>query len=410
MEVKVVNSAVLHGGAPPGAAPPPPTVFDRLAADIHVAVLFAFAAPTATNGEIERGLEKTLAEYYTLAGRLDRRRVVLAGGALLVRATVDAVLADHVPFEPNPALQALHPPTAGVDRALQVQLTRFRCGGLVVGVTAHHRVADGQSMSNFYKAWGRAVNGHPVEPRPVYDPRPWLTPRNPPRPSLAFLPVLTPVQTPVQNTVVNLALHYSLPFISSALRREPFTTFECLLAHLWRKITTARGLTGDDSTEVRVAVDCRRRLTPAAPAAFTGNLVVNARPSATAAELAAGGVPGAARRVRAAVKLAAEEWLPAAVDFGEVYGEEEWGPLVNEEEEMGLFPDLEVNSWLGFRFREVEFGGGRGGACAFAPSWIAAEGVVVFVPSPAGDGGVDVVVSLFESHADVLRGISHVVD
>jgi hypothetical protein len=32
----------------------------------------------------------------------------------------------------------------------QVQLTRYKCGGLVIGTVSQHLVADGQSMSIFF--------------------------------------------------------------------------------------------------------------------------------------------------------------------------------------------------------------------------------------------------------------------
>ncbi|CAA7388993.1 unnamed protein product [Spirodela intermedia] len=420
MEVRLLSSTTVDGGGPSAT---PLSAFDKVAADMHVAVLFAFAAPTATNAQIKDGLAKTLAHFYTFAGRLGtdelRRPCILAGGAgngaLLVEAAVESELAEQIPLKPSPELQKLHRQTEGAVHALQVQLNRFRCGGLVIGVTCHHRVADGQSMSTFYAAWGRAVRGLAVHPLPVYDCRRWLQPRRLPRsefipPGQAQKDGSLPPPPAGDEDVHNLSLHYSGEFIAKALKEqtmEKYTTFEILLAHLWRKITMARGLNGEEFTQVRVAVDGRRRLTPPVPAEFTGNMVLNAYPRAGAKELLGGGLEGAAALIRAAVRRTGEEYFRSFVDFWEIHKEQE---LLNDWKEMVLYPDLEVNSWLGFRFSDMEFGGGEGGVCAFAPSWIPAEGVIVFIPLREGDGGVDVVVTLFESHAKLLRQISHSVD
>lgn len=423
MEVRLLSStAVDGGGSPGGPSATPLTVFDKVAADMHVAVLFAFAAPTATNAQIKDGLAKTLAHFYTFAGRLGtdelHRPCILAGGAgdgaLLVEAAVESELAEHIPLKPSPDLQKLHPPTEGAVHALQIQLNRFRCGGLVIGVTCHHRVADGQSMSTFYAAWGRAVRGLTVHPLPLYDCRRWVQPRCPPRsefipPGEAHDDGPHPPPPAGDEDVHNVSLRYSSEFIAKALKAqtvEKYTTFEILLAHLWRKITMARGLNGEEFTQVRVAVDGRRRLNPPVPAEFTGNMVLNAYPRARAKELLEGGLDGAAAVIRAAIRRMGEEYFRSFVDFWEIHEQ----PL-NDEKEMALYPDLEVNSWLGFRFSDMEFGGGDGGVCAFAPSWIPAEGVLVFIPPREGDGGgVDVVVTLFESHASLLQLISHSVD
>ncbi|OEL14981.1 hypothetical protein BAE44_0024000 [Dichanthelium oligosanthes] len=65
-------------------------------------------------------------------------------GARLVEGTVDAPLVRSMPFKPSLELLRLHPNIDGpVEELVQVQLTRFTCGSLVVGFTAHHHIADG---------------------------------------------------------------------------------------------------------------------------------------------------------------------------------------------------------------------------------------------------------------------------
>ena len=69
-----------------------------------------------------------------------------------------------------------------------------------------------------------------------------------------------------------------------------------MVAHLWRRITAARGLDGSTTTSVCIAVDGRARMSPPVPDGYTGNVVLWARPAAAARDLVA-------RPLRHAVEL-----------------------------------------------------------------------------------------------------------
>ncbi|KAK1278296.1 Agmatine coumaroyltransferase-2 [Acorus gramineus] len=240
---------------------------------------------------------------------------------------------------------------------MRVQLTRFGCGGLVVGATADHRVADGQSMSTFFTAWASCVRGFGVSPLPVFD-----------------------------------RLTYTCEFLKKLKSRLPpnYSTFSALLGHVW----------------IYVSVNGRPRLK--LPHEFFGN----ALQCATAQELLKGGAVEVATRVRDSVRCVNESYLRSFIDYRGVYGEGELLPMMTDnDKDVFLCPDLEVVSWLGFRFHEKDFGGG--GLVGFGPTWVEAEGFVAFIPGLGGGGGgddVDVVVVMFEEHAEVMKRISHCMD
>ncbi|KAJ0980852.1 hypothetical protein J5N97_009107 [Dioscorea zingiberensis] len=155
MEVKVRSSRIL---TIPMSQPTeiPLTIFDRFVLNIHIAILYAFTPPTSSNVAIIVGLSNTLHHFPTLTGHLTKNAhrhpcIMLGdfnGSALVVEATV--------------------------------QLNRFWCSGLVIGVTSHHHVANGQSMSSFFVAWGKMVRGIAIDPLPLHDHYSWLMPRDPP--------------------------------------------------------------------------------------------------------------------------------------------------------------------------------------------------------------------------------------
>ncbi|XP_039117840.1 tryptamine hydroxycinnamoyltransferase 1-like [Dioscorea cayenensis subsp. rotundata] len=432
MEVKVTSSTILTS---PISQPSeiPLTIFDRFATNKHIAVLYAFTPPTSTNAEIISGLSNTFVHFSNLTGNLTtnsygRPSLTVGGpdgGALVVEATVSSKLEDHLPFTPSPDFRLLHPKINDAKHLLQVQLNRLQCGGLVIGVTAHHRVADGQSMSTFFVAWGQMVCGVPIDPHPVYD-QSWLSPRDPPLVQFDhwgtdFIPLsprpnqfcVTPVYADPRE-ITNMLLHFSTEFIiklkaqTSASSTVKYTTFQTLLGHLWRMVTIARQLDDEECTMARVSVNGRPRLQPPVPPEFFGNLVLNAYPKAKARELIEGGVVMAAGIVREAVRDVGEDYFQSFIDLGEVYGDRDLVPCYDVDGNV-ISPKLEIDSWLGFKFDKVDFGGG-GALCAFLPTWIPLEGLLIFIPALPPDGGVNVFVSLLEKHAERFREISHSLD
>ncbi|RRT50868.1 hypothetical protein B296_00044547 [Ensete ventricosum] len=430
MEVQVHRSTIL---AAPHAHPleeeVPLTIFDLFASNINIAVLFAFTAPTPSDTEIIEGLSKTLVHFPLLTAQLDysrlrRRRPCLVvggkgGGALVVEATVAADLSDLLPLEPSADFLLLHPPTEETHHLFQVQLNRFRCGGLVVAAVTHHRVADGQSMSTFFVAWGESIRGTPITSLPVYD-QSWIKPRSPPKCEFQHWDLEFVRVPPYRNgspsnhqdedpsKITNILLRYSSEFITTKLKprtRGKYTTFETVLAHLWRKITMARGLDDRRHTAIRVTVNGRPRMRPPVPNEFVGNLVLNAYPESNVRLLLQGGPERAAKIIHDAIRRIDESYFQSIIDFGAMHGDDDLVP-VYDTGGVVLSPNLEVDSWLRFRFQEVDFGGG-GKLCAFLPTWVPIEGLVIFVPGLEQDGGLNVVVTLLKEHAEKLRQISH---
>ncbi|XP_072994870.1 tryptamine hydroxycinnamoyltransferase 1-like [Typha latifolia] len=429
MKVQVQRSTVLpHGNPKTSPSELPLSIFDRFASNIHVAVLYAFAPPTPTNEALIDGLSKTLPRFPALTSRLgythERRRPCLVigdddGGALLVEATVDGNLSDHLPLKPSPELRQLHPPTEGVRCMFQVQINRFNCGGVVIGMTHVHTVADGESMSHFLVTWGETVRGLPIDRPPVHD-RSLLTPRSPPwsefqHRGFEFLPMepnqnlLRLNQTSVDpSKITSTLLHYSLEFISklkSSITNK-CTTFEALASHIWRKITISRGLKYSQHTTARVSVNGRTKLN--IPNEYFGNVVLNACPEANVKLLVEGGLPAAARVIHDGVSKIDARYFRSFVDFGEIYGDEELVPVYALEGNV-LCPDVEIDSWLRFRYHEVDFGGGLG-MCGLLLTWVPLDGLVVFLPVLGDNGGVNVFVSLLERHSSILNQISHSLD
>ncbi|CAN1252729.1 Agmatine coumaroyltransferase-2 [Linum perenne] len=202
------------------------------------------------------------ADYREWAGRLGEdgsgNSVILLNdeGVKFVEAMSSSRLDQVMPMRPSPSVLSLHPGLKGVEELVQVQLTRFACGSLVVGFTAHHLVVDGHSTSNFLVAWGMVTPGLDVGPLPLHD-RTIFAPWKPP----SFEYNQEGVEYKQKNhspngegrwgdnsTVVDDIIvhkvHFTLDFLTklksrscNPINNKPYSTFVSLVAHLWTAVT-----------------------------------------------------------------------------------------------------------------------------------------------------------------------------
>jgi shikimate O-hydroxycinnamoyltransferase len=434
MEVKVMSSRLVKPSYPPGVPQPdttqhvPCSVFDKITYHIQMAIIYAFSPPVPSIADIEHGLAAVLGVYRAFAGQVrpgpDGELGVLLNdhGAQLTEAFVDAHLIVVAPARPSPELQQLHPGLhVEIEEVVQVQLTTFTCGSLVVGFTANHAVADGRATSSFLVAWGRTMRGFPIglPPPPLHHHPGLFPPRDPPRfefehrgveyrarptpPASSSSPshlVTAHGETTHRHDIVIHKAHFTGEFITalrakaSEGRGHPFSRFETIVGHVWRAMTRARGLRDPcQASAIRISVDGRPRL--GVPQEYFGNLVLWAFPRTTVGNLLTQSLTHAAQVIHDAVKQVDRAYFQSFLDFAssgvvEEEGLETTAVLSSDV----LCPDLDVDSWLTFPFQELDLG--TGGPSYFMPPYIPIEGMFFLVPSCLGDGSVDAFVPVFK--------------
>ncbi|CAI9771958.1 unnamed protein product [Fraxinus pennsylvanica] len=129
---------------------------------------------------LEKSLAQILPQFYPFAGRYNKVNHSVDcsdQGAEYVEAQVlDCDLNEIIGSGVEPVeLNNLLPLEIGeadeiTDPILSVQVTKFKCGGMAIGICISHRIIDACSFGTFISAWAKASLGDKTEPiRPKFN-------------------------------------------------------------------------------------------------------------------------------------------------------------------------------------------------------------------------------------------------
>ncbi|KAL6654164.1 hypothetical protein ACP70R_007629 [Stipagrostis hirtigluma subsp. patula] len=415
---------VYNGGPPPAADIVPLSVFDNVTLDKHVSGVYFFHPPAPASAVLEAGLAKALAVYREWAGRLasgNRAILLNDAGARFVEATADMALNSITPLESSPELLRLCPSGDDTEELMLIQVTRFACGSFAMGHTAHHQVADGLGRCSFMLAWGKATRGITIDPIPMYDRVSIFAPRNPPRVEFEhrgteFKPCNELVDINDVNPSDEVAVHTvhftpemvsKLKLLASAGSSRPYSSLQCVAAHLWRCITKARGLDWEKSTKLKIAVNGRPRMRhPRVPEDYAGNVVLWALPSTTVGELLSTPLRHTVELISREVARIDDSYFRSFIDFASCGVVEEEGLVPTKT--LVHCPDVFVSNLKGIPMYDLDFGTGRPFLFTRChPPW---EGYVFIMPPSSNDGSIDVQVGLFSHAMDIFKDCCYSLD
>ncbi|RZC93696.1 hypothetical protein C5167_016326 [Papaver somniferum] len=349
-------------------------------------------------------------------------------------ASANCTLDQALPFT-TPTLLKLSQNFEGSVKELGLfQLTRFTCGSLVLSFSKHHIVADGQSVSHFMNAWGQACRGLDIHPIPLCD-RNIFVPRNPFRiefdhRSVEIVKRKSTYSIPLpctEDDLVQQVLHCTPEFIakikskvssssSSTISyvnggcRPSYSTFVCLAAYLWTVITRVRGLDDSQSTYVKIAVNGRRRLRPQIPDEYFGNMILSAFAETQGKILYKESLSHTAKIIREEISKVDDKYFKSYIDFANKNLNDD-GLKPRKTDPLSVpscWQNLEINSWLSFKFNEVDFGTGKPYICM--PSFDPLEGETFVVPSVVGDRSIDVYITLFQQQQALFKELFYNID
>ncbi|URE38921.1 Omega-hydroxypalmitate O-feruloyl [Musa troglodytarum] len=324
--------------------------------------------------------EELLVPYYFMAGRVlynvETKRLELVcnnAGALFAGATSSLSLKELGDLSaPNRSFQRLVLRAEGFGSLPEtpiftIQVTRFRCGGFSIGFMTNHSILDGKSAVEMLENLAAICRGEGPRNVKLHVDRSCIQARDPPQIQFEHAEymklteassLVSPDQPSPSSFVSMLSENYEYEVASLSLDmidglKERATTgcssFQAVVAHLWRARTRAVFDDPSETSSVLFAVDVRSKMTPRVPDGFVGNAVAITMASARVAELTEQPLGFAVKRVREAIERVTDEYIRSAVDWLEV---NKGMPAIGH----GNFI---VSAWWKLPFHELDFGWGK---------------------------------------------------
>ncbi|XVE82127.1 hypothetical protein DITRI_Ditri15bG0121900 [Diplodiscus trichospermus] len=328
--------------------------------------------------------EVLLVPYYFMAGRLsfnqEGNRLELVcnnAGVLFVSATSRLRLKDlgNLSLPNSKFNHFVHRP--GLYKSLDetalftIQVTRFACGSFSVGFVTNHAILDGRSASEMFENLASICRGETegLKTKVINNDRTCLKARNPlqiryPHNEYIKLKEISSVAScftaPEQSSpsplifskVYTHELFSFTPEMISTLKKKAMTrcsSFEAMVAHIWRARSKAVFTNLDDLSAVLFAVDIRSKTSPPFPNSFAGNAVVTAFANAKVIDLVEKPFSFCVEKVKEARERITDEYVRSVIDWLEVH--------------RGIPAtcngNFYVSAWWKLRFNELDFGFGK---------------------------------------------------
>ncbi|ESQ55991.1 hypothetical protein EUTSA_v10027368mg [Eutrema salsugineum] len=170
MKVETISQEIIKPSAPNDLRTLQLSMVDHLMPPVYtVAFLFytkddSISSQEHTSHKLKNSLSQTLTRFHPFAGRIRGVNVDCNNeGALFVDARVDnCSLSDFLRSPDFESLQHFLPLDAVATPTwplLLVKATYFQCGGMAIGISISHKLADAASLSTFIRAWATTARG-----------------------------------------------------------------------------------------------------------------------------------------------------------------------------------------------------------------------------------------------------------
>lgn len=387
---------------------------------VIVRTIYAFKSEEKGNEDaaevIKDALSKVLVHFYPLAGRLtisqEGKLIVdcTGEGAVFVEAEADFDLqeiGDNT--KPDPVtLGKLVYDIPGAKNILEIpplvaQVTKFKCGGFVLGVCLNHCMCDGIGAMEFMNAWGEIARGLPLNVPPFMD-RTILNSRNPPKVE-SLHHEFAEIQD-ISNTTSlykEEMLYRSFCFDPEKLQKlrdvamqdgslSKCTTFEALSAFVWRARSRSLKMKPDQQTKLLFAVDGRSRFDPPIPQGYFGNGIVLTNSLCNAGDLVENDLSFGVRQVQSAIKMVSDGYMRSAIDYFEVT-----------RARPSLTATLLITTWSRLSFHTTDFGWGE--AVVSGPVVLPEKEVILFLSHGKQRKSINVLLGLPASAMKIFEDL-----
>ncbi|KAH9289846.1 hypothetical protein KI387_033963, partial [Taxus chinensis] len=274
-----------------------------------------------------------------------------------------------------------------------VQVTEFSCGGILLGCTFNHLIADGFSGNMFYTFWAKISRSESINSLIPSFTRSILCPRDPPAVNNLHLKQSSEQADQQTNPLVlgNRIYHISAMNIEKlqATANEKgmkFSKLEAFSAYLWKLLVTIHSEEMNYS-KIGIAIDGRFCLMKLGlPANYFGNVVAFGFAVAAAGEVKNKPLSWGANLIHDGIYDAAnEEYLQDIIDLVELTKtSSSTYKITNHGQSNGTV--LQVSSGLRFPLNGIDYGWGKPILASFHFPAGSQLCYVMPLPSPQADG------------------------
>lgn len=231
---------------------------------------------------------------------------------------------------------------------------------------ANHSILDGRSAAEMFLNLASICRGEGLKTHELDTDRSCIRARNPPQikfnhteytklsesSSTSFT---SPAVSTRANRISRISNFRLFSFSSEMIKRlknkseMKCSSFEAIVAHLWRARTRAIFDDPRKISSVLFAVDIRSKMSPPLPQGFIGNAVITASASAEVEELATKSFSFAVGLVKEAIDKVNDEYVRSVIDWLEVF----------KGVPCALNGNFFVSAWWKIPFHELDFGYGK---------------------------------------------------
>jgi hypothetical protein len=394
---------------------------DLLLPPLDVGVFFCYNKPLINSdliGVLKRGLAQTLVTYYAFAGEVVTNSVgepeLLCNnrGVNFIEAYADVELRELNLYTPDDTVEGKLIPRKK-HGVIAIQATELKCGGIVIGCTFDHRIADASSTNLFLLFWTQMSHPKSTSTTIPSFRRSLLNPRRPLHIQNAIHNLYVPISSipPLKNDdddhlisrIYYIKSDQLLHLQSLATDNDHKTTkIEAFSAFLWKLL--AKSAREDKVSKLGIVVDGRSRLNITGN--YFGNVLSIPYVKVRINDLIKNPLCWVANEIHHFIeKTATKEHFLGLIDWVEankpkaavakIYcngGEEEDGPA------------FVVSSGIRFPIYEMDFGWGNPYFGSYHFPWGGNTGYVMPMPSPAGrDGDWIVYMHLSKKQLEIIE-------
>ncbi|GLJ34928.1 hypothetical protein SUGI_0702930 [Cryptomeria japonica] len=418
-EFKIVNTEVIVPALPMQQYIVPLSNLDLTIPPVSVHVFFCYKNPfprtfASALSHLKTSLSKVLVSYYVLAGRMVTDSIGLPKvhcnnkGVRFTQAYAAAALSQLNLYNPDESVQGKLVPLLskpfqedGIP-VFAVQVTEFSCGGIVVGCTFDHRIADAYSANMLLTSWANLCRNDSNVPLNPSITRSILCPRDSPaycaeidntyvRHTSQECGQENPHPPSLASRIYYLDVKNIMDLQFNANKDgKRCTKLEVFSAYLWKLMICTQKVKDTMNCKIGIVVDGRPHLKEIGVSAnYFGNVLILPFAESDASCIKSKSLCWSAGLIHDAIQSAAnEEHFQSLIDLVETT---QPTPVLakiycREDDNQSSGPAVLVSSGLRFPLYEVDFGWGKPTFGSYHFPWGGEAGYVMPTQSPAGDG------------------------